>query len=86
METSFGFNNRAPLENATSIATEITTTKRRPGRPSLSPEEKARRQAEQKIRYRRRDEARRRASLILQERHSDEYKSILQQELNQISR
>lgn len=85
MNISSGFDNRAPLENATSIATEVTT-KRRPGRPSLPAEEKARRQAEQKVRYRRRDEARRRASLILQERHADEYANILQQELNQISR
>ena len=86
MENTLGFNARPPLENSTSIATTITTGKRRPGRPSLPAEEKARRQAEQKIRYRHRDEARRRASLILQNRHAEEYASILQQELNHTSR
>lgn len=86
MENTLGFSPRPPLENSTSIATTITTGKRRPGRPSLPAEEKARRQAEQKIRYRHRDEARRRASLILQSRHAEEYASIFQQELNHTSR
>lgn len=70
------------LRNATSISQEITTEKRRPGRPALSPEEKARRQAEQKDRYRSRGDARRRAMSILQKRHADEFKSILEEQLN----
>ena len=86
MNISSGFDSRGPLENGTFSATEIGTTKRRPGRPSLPAEEKARRQAEQKIRYRHRDEARRRASQILQQRHAEEFATILQQEINQISR
>lgn len=72
---------RDQLQNATSISHEMTTGKRGPGRPSLPPEEKARRQAEQKERYRNRGDARRRATAILLNRHADEFQRILQEEL-----
>lgn len=62
-----------------------TTEKRGPGRPSLPPEERARRKAEQSKIYKRRNEARRRATVVLRERHSEEFKSLLQQELNRHS-
>lgn len=70
------------LLNVTSVSREITSAKRGRGRPALPPEEKARRQAEQKERYRTRGDARRRAIAILQERHADEFQSILQKELS----
>ena len=66
-----------PLDtDNTPQAIEIAT-KRRPGRPALDPSEKARRQGEQKSRYAKRNESRRRALTILQERHEDEFNSIL---------
>lgn len=73
---------RDQLQNATSISREITSEKRGPGRPSLPPEEKERRRAEQKVRYRNRGDARRRAIAILQRRHADEFQQILQDELS----
>ena len=59
--------------------------KRGPGRPALPPDERARRKAEQSKIYKRRNEARRRATVALRERHSEEFKTLLEQELNRHS-
>lgn len=70
------------VESGTSTATQ---EKRRPGRPSLPPEERARRREQQKLVYKRKDEARRRALNILQKRYSDEYKTLVEEQLRQNS-
>ena len=70
------------LRNGTSINREMSIEKRRPGRPALPPEEKARREAERKIKNRVLLDARRRAGIILQERHADEFKALLTEQLN----
>lgn len=55
--------------------------KRRPGRPPLPADEKARRREEQKARYAKRADARRRALLVLQRRHADEFDALFRSEL-----
>jgi hypothetical protein len=50
------------------------------GRTPLAPEEKARRQAAQRERNRVRNEARRRALLVLQHRYEGEYSALLEAE------
>lgn len=65
--------------------TVTVTDKRRRGRPALPPEERARRREVQKQVYKRKDVARRRAQLILQSRHLDEYKTLVEEQLRQNS-
>lgn len=69
------------LRNVTSVGHEVSTQKRGRGRPALPPEERARRREEQQKKYRVRIDARRRASIILQKRHEDEFRAILENEL-----
>lgn len=73
------------LQDTDASGSTIIDSKRRPGRPSLPPEERARRREEQKLVYKRKDEARRRALNILQKRYSDEYKSLVEEQLRQNS-
>lgn len=50
------------------------------GRKPLPPAEKARRLEEQKIRNRQRQEARRRANIVLQHKYADEYSALYERE------
>lgn len=57
-----------------------TSLKKKAGRPALSPEEKARRKEIQKQETRVRQEARRRAYLVLQHKYEDEFAQIFKEE------
>jgi len=58
----------------------------RRGRPStLTPEQKKVRQERQRIKNRLRNEARRRAHVVLQHRYRDEFESLMEQELSNLS-
>lgn len=59
----------------------ISSKKRKRGRPPLPADERARRKEEQKIRYREKGEARRRALAILRERHEAEFQSLLEEQM-----
>ena len=63
----------------------IESGKSNRGRKPLPPEEKARRQELQKIENRKRAEARRRAALVLQHRHSDEFQKLYKEEFKAIT-
>lgn len=52
---------------------KINAEKKKRGRKPLPPEEKARRVAIQRENNRKRQEARRRANMVLQERYADEF-------------
>lgn len=54
--------------------------KNKSGRPTLSPEEKARRKEIQKREMRRRAEARRRAYIVLQHKYEEEFKELFNDE------
>lgn len=57
------------------------------GRPStLTPEQKAERKAEQQRKTRLRNEARRRAHLVLQHKYEEEYSHLVNQELVNLSK
>lgn len=59
-------------------------TKSKRGRKPLAPEEKARRVEVQKEKNRLRQEARRRASLVLQHRYADEFEALYKVEFANI--
>ena len=63
----------------------IETTGNRRGRKPLPVEERDRRRALQKEQNRKRQEARRRAFLVLQHRHSAEFEALLAEELSALS-
>lgn len=66
----------------------LSTTKGaiRRGRPvTLTPEQKAARRAEQQRKNRIRNEARRRAHMVLQHRYADEFRSLMNEELDNLS-
>jgi len=60
--------------------TIISTAKRNRGRPRLTEEERAIRAEQRKVANRLKQEARRRAAIVLQHRHSDEFSSLLKSE------
>lgn len=57
-----------------------SSLKKKAGRPALSPEEKARRKELQKQETRVRQEARRRAYLVLQHKYEEEFAQIFKEE------
>jgi hypothetical protein len=58
----------------------------RRGRPAtLTPEQKAARREEQKRKNRIRNEARRRAHLVLQHRYNDEFRTLMNEELQNLN-
>jgi len=59
----------------------------RRGRPAtLTPEQKAARREEQKRKNRIRNEARRRAHMVLQHRYADEFTALMNDELDNLSK
>lgn len=60
--------------------TIISSAKRHRGRPRLTDEERTIRAEQRKIANRLKQEARRRASIVLQHRHSDEFSALLKSE------
>lgn len=67
----------------------LSTTKGaiRRGRPAtLTPEQKAARREEQKRKNRIRNEARRRAHMVLQHRYADEFTALMNDELDNLSK
>lgn len=60
--------------------TIVSTTNRRRGRPRLSDEERSIRAEQRKAANRLKQEARRRALVVLQHRHKDEFQALLQSE------
>jgi len=59
----------------------------RRGRPSvLTPEQKEQRKNVQKIKNRLRNEARRRAHIVLQYRYQDEFNSLMEEELTNLQK
>jgi uncharacterized surface protein with fasciclin (FAS1) repeats len=60
--------------------TIISTAKRHRGRPRLTEEERAIRAEQRKVANRLKQEARRRASIVLQHRHSEEFSTLLKAE------
>ena len=60
--------------------TIISTAKRNRGRPRLTEEERAIRAEQRKVANRLKQEARRRAAIVLQHRHSDEFSALLKSE------
>ncbi len=60
--------------------TIVASTNRRRGRPRLSDEERAIRAEQRKEANRLKQEARRRAAIVLQHRHQDEFQTLLRNE------
>jgi hypothetical protein len=60
--------------------TIVSTSSRRRGRPRLTEEERTLRAEQRKAANRLKQEARRRASIVLQHRHSDEFSVLLKNE------
>lgn len=60
--------------------TIISTAKRHRGRPRLTEEERAIRAEQRKVANRLKQEARRRAAIVLQHRHADEFANLLKSE------
>jgi len=60
--------------------TIISSAKRHRGRPRLTEEERTIRAEQRKVANRMKQEARRRAAIVLQHRHSDEFSALLQSE------
>lgn len=60
--------------------TIISSAKRHRGRPRLTEEERTIRAEQRKVANRMKQEARRRAAIVLQHRHSDEFSTLLQSE------
>lgn len=60
--------------------TIISSAKRHRGRPRLTDEERAIRAEQRKIANRLKQEARRRAAIVLQHRHSEEFSALLKSE------
>jgi hypothetical protein len=71
---------------AMSDYTDIVSQGKKRGRKPLPPEEKARRQEIQKAENRKRQEARRRASLVLQHRYSDEFAGLYKKEYEALAK
>jgi len=63
----------------------IEAVGKRRGRKPLAPEERERRRSIQREQNRKRQEARRRALLVLQHRHADEFDVILSEEINALT-
>lgn len=60
--------------------TIISSAKRHRGRPRLTDEERAIRAEQRKVANRLKQEARRRAAIVLQHRHSEEFSALLKSE------
>lgn len=60
--------------------TIVSSTNRRRGRPRLTEEERAIRAEQRKEANRLKQEARRRAAIVLQHRHQDEFQNLLRTE------
>lgn len=71
------------VENVASEAAKAE--KRRPGRPALPVEERARRKKLQQETNQKRQLARRKAMVILSERHVEEFEALLAEQLDMIT-
>jgi hypothetical protein len=65
--------------------TIISSAKRHRGRPRLTDEERTIRAEQRKIANRMKQEARRRASIVLQHRHADEFSALLKSEYDALA-
>lgn len=67
-----------------SVIPEAQIEKRRPGRPALPPEERARRKKIQQEVNQKRQLARRKAMAILADRHNEEFETLLGEQMSEI--